>query len=114
MKVNSGPLGGCRVVDFTWAAMGPYAGYLLAALGAEVIQVSRPLKNSSSTTAAITQFFDVGKTCVKSQGFLEIIAGDGGEVNHETQQACHWEPQERAGHHAKHRQESEAHPHHRK
>ncbi len=65
MKVNSGPLGGCRVVDFTWAAMGPYAGYLLAALGAEVIQVSRPLKNSSSTTAAITQFFDVGKTCVK-------------------------------------------------
>ena len=65
MKVNAGPLGGCRVVDFTWAAMGPYAGYLLAALGAEVIQVSRPLKNSSSTTAAITQFFDVGKTCVK-------------------------------------------------
>ncbi len=65
MKPGLGPLGGCRVVDFTWAAMGPYAGYLLAALGAEVIQVSRPLKNSTSTTAAITQFFDVGKTCVK-------------------------------------------------
>lgn len=60
-----GPLSGLRVVDFTWAAMGPYAGYLLAGLGAEVIQVSRPPKGSSSTTAAITQFFDVGKTCVK-------------------------------------------------
>ena len=65
MTENMGPLSGYRVVDFTWAAMGPYAGYLLAAMGAEVIQVSRPLKNSSSTTAAITQFFDVGKTCVK-------------------------------------------------
>ena len=65
MKSNAGPLEGFRVVDFTWAAMGPYAGYLLAGLGAEVIQVSRPLKGSSSTTAAITQFFDVGKTCVK-------------------------------------------------
>ena len=65
MTNNNGPLSGLRVVDFTWAAMGPYAGYLLAGLGAEVIQVSRPLKGSSSTTASITQFFDVGKTVVQ-------------------------------------------------
>ena len=42
MSVDTGPLSGTRVVDFTWAAMGPYAGFLLASLGAEVIQVSRP------------------------------------------------------------------------
>ncbi|MAU94235.1 MAG: hypothetical protein CMJ93_08530 [Planctomycetes bacterium] len=65
MSVDTGPLAGTRVVDFTWAAMGPYAGYLLASLGAEVIQVSRPAKGVTSTTASITQFFDVGKTCVK-------------------------------------------------
>ena len=65
MSVDTGPLAGTRVVDFTWAAMGPYAGYLLAALGAEVIQVSRPQKGVTSTTASITQFFDIGKTCIK-------------------------------------------------
>lgn len=65
MSVDQGPLAGVRVVDFTWAAMGPYAGYLLAGLGAEVIQVSRPARGATSTTASITQFFDVGKTCVK-------------------------------------------------
>ena len=65
MSIDTGPLAGTRVVDFTWAAMGPYAGYLLAALGAEVIQVSRPQKGVTSTTASITQFFDIGKTCIK-------------------------------------------------
>ena len=63
---QGGPLAGLRVIDFTWAAMGPYAGYLLAGLGAEVIQVSRPLKaTANSTTASITRFFDVGKTCIR-------------------------------------------------
>lgn len=64
MTQEQGPLAGVRVVDFTWAAMGPYAGYLLASLGAEVIQVSRPNKDPTSTTTAITKFFDVGKICV--------------------------------------------------
>ena len=49
-----GPLSGLRVVDFTWAAMGPYSGYFLAGLGAEVIQVYRPPKGSSSTTATLS------------------------------------------------------------
>lgn len=70
---NDGPLAGVRVIDFTWAAMGPYAGYLLAGLGAEVIQVSRPLKESTSTTAAITQFFDVGKTAIQID--VKVVEG---------------------------------------
>jgi benzylsuccinate CoA-transferase BbsF subunit len=65
MGNGAGPLNGLRVTDFTWAAMGPYAGYLLAGLGAEVIQVSRPPSGKQSTTASITQFFDIGKICVK-------------------------------------------------
>ena len=73
MTSNDGPLSGLRVVDFTWAAMGPYAGYLLAGLGAEVIQVSRPLKGSSSTTASITQFFDVGKIAVQID--VKVVEG---------------------------------------
>ena len=37
------PLSGLRVLDFGWVAMGPYAGYVLAALGAEVIHIARPV-----------------------------------------------------------------------
>ena len=37
------PLAGLRVLDFGWVAMGPFAGYMLAGLGAEVIHIARPL-----------------------------------------------------------------------
>ena len=36
------PLQGLRVLDLGWVAMGPYAGYLLSCLGAEVIHVASP------------------------------------------------------------------------
>ncbi len=39
------PLQGVRVIDLGWVAMGPYAGYLLAALGAQVIHVGRPARS---------------------------------------------------------------------
>ena len=36
------PLAGLRVLDFGWVAMGPFVGYMLAGLGAEVIHIARP------------------------------------------------------------------------
>lgn len=32
------PLGGVRILDFTWAWAGPHGTYLLACLGAEIIK----------------------------------------------------------------------------
>ncbi len=40
------PLGGIRVVEFTENMVGPYAGFILATLGAEVIKVERPAGES--------------------------------------------------------------------
>lgn len=62
MKEPVKPLSGIRVIDFTWAALGPYAGYLLASLGAQVIHVGRPQsKMAGSTTASIYHELNVGK-----------------------------------------------------
>lgn len=76
------PLQGLRVLDFGWVAMGPYAGYALAGLGAEVIHVGRPPeKNKTGVDAAAHNYgFDTlntGKTWVgidlKSQAGVELI-----------------------------------------
>ncbi|MEI7784447.1 MAG: CoA transferase, partial [Betaproteobacteria bacterium] len=66
---GSGPLAGLRVIDLGWVAMGPYAGYTLAGLGAEVIHVAKPPEGSASglDTAAYNYGFDTlntGKTWV--------------------------------------------------
>lgn len=76
------PLQGLRVLDFGWVAMGPYAGYTLAGLGAEVIHVARPPERNETGVdpAAYNYGFDTlntGKTWVgidlKSQAGVELI-----------------------------------------
>jgi crotonobetainyl-CoA:carnitine CoA-transferase CaiB-like acyl-CoA transferase len=37
-----GPLSGCRVVELAGLGPGPFAGMILADLGAEVVRVDRP------------------------------------------------------------------------
>ena len=63
------PLQGLRVLDLGWVAMGPYAGYLLSCLGAEVIHVARPHGGNTAgvDNAAYNYGFDTlntGKTWV--------------------------------------------------
>lgn len=76
------PLKGLRVLDFGWVAMGPYAGYTLAGLGAEVIHVARPAERHQAgvDTASYNYGFDTlntGKAWVgidlKSTTGVELI-----------------------------------------
>ena len=76
MSMPQGPLSGTRVIDFTWAAMGPYAGYLLASLGAEVIQISRPTKRQVLSAAQITEYFHIGKICFQ----LDVKSDEGKKI----------------------------------
>ena len=76
------PLQGLRVLDFGWVAMGPYAGYTLAGLGAEVIHVGRPPEKNEVGVdpAAYNYGFDTlntGKTWIgidlKSKAGVELV-----------------------------------------
>ena len=75
------PLQGLRVLDLGWVAMGPYAGYLLASLGAEVIHVGRPpAEDAGVDLSAYNYGFDTlntGKTWVgidmKSPAGLDLL-----------------------------------------
>ena len=63
------PLQGLRVLDLGWVAMGPYAGYLLSCLGADVIHIARPPSGDPAGVdhAAYNYGFDTlntGKTWV--------------------------------------------------
>ena len=73
----SGPLSGLRVVELTWVAMGPYAGHLLASLGAEVIQVGQLEPESVSAAPRWYDELNIGKTCigidVKSDEGLDLM-----------------------------------------
>lgn len=59
------PLAGLKVIELTWMAMGPYAGYLLNALGADVIHVGPPPSPEAAARGGTRyQELNVGKTCV--------------------------------------------------
>ncbi len=75
------PLKGLRVLDLGWVAMGPYAGYLLACLGAQVIHVARPQPGglAGADAAAYNYGFDTlntGKTWVS----IDLKHPDGAEL----------------------------------
>jgi benzylsuccinate CoA-transferase BbsF subunit len=60
-----GPLGGITVLDFTWAAVGPYATFLLGLLGARVIRVESPLRRHlQRVTAGFYPDLNEAKTTV--------------------------------------------------
>jgi crotonobetainyl-CoA:carnitine CoA-transferase CaiB-like acyl-CoA transferase len=41
-SVSAGPLDGVRVLELTHYAVGPYAGFLLGVLGADVVKIENP------------------------------------------------------------------------
>jgi len=61
---NKGPLNGIRVIDATHMLAGPYATWLLASLGAEVIKVERP--NGGDYTRGVAPFKDDGSVYFNS------------------------------------------------
>ncbi len=83
------PLKGLRVLDFGWVAMGPYAGYTLAGLGAEVIHVGRPpLKDASGVDLGAYNYgFDTlntGKTWIG----MDLKSPEGRELIHALVAQC--------------------------
>jgi crotonobetainyl-CoA:carnitine CoA-transferase CaiB-like acyl-CoA transferase len=65
------PLEGIRVVDFTWAAAGPYATLLLALLGAEVIKIETARRPDPARRGFLADYGGVDK----SPNFSELNMG---------------------------------------
>lgn len=64
-RMGAEPLAGLKVVELTWVAMGPYAGYLLNCLGADVIHVGQPESPEAAARGGTRyQELNVGKACV--------------------------------------------------
>ncbi len=83
------PLEGLRVLDFGWVAMGPYAGYTLAGLGAQVIHIARPAQTAAAGVdlSAYNYGFDTlntGKTWVG----VDLQSSAGRELIHALAARC--------------------------
>ncbi|MER6081764.1 CaiB/BaiF CoA-transferase family protein [Streptomyces sp. NPDC001833] len=60
----AGPLAGCRVLELGGIGPGPFAGMLLADLGAEVVRVDRPGRESEPDAGGPAAVLDRGKRSV--------------------------------------------------
>ena len=62
--MTTGPLAGCRIVELGGIGPGPFAGMLLADLGAEVVRVDRPERMSDPDAGGPTDVINRGKRSV--------------------------------------------------
>ncbi|KPI18920.1 Alpha-methylacyl-CoA racemase [Actinobacteria bacterium OK074] len=62
--MTSGPLAGCRVVELGGIGPGPFAGMLLADLGAEVVRVDRPERAKEPDAGGPADVLNRGKRSV--------------------------------------------------
>ncbi|HKP16945.1 MAG TPA: CoA transferase [Gaiellaceae bacterium] len=67
-------LQGITVLDFTWAAVGPYATFLLRALGADVIRIESPLR---SHLRRVTAGFYADLNAPKTSVLLDVTTPRG-------------------------------------
>lgn len=83
------PLKGLRVLDFGWVAMGPYAGYELATLGAEVIHIAKPPPTNTSDVNVNHQNygFDTLNTGKKWLG-IDLKTPQGLKIIHQLVDQC--------------------------
>jgi benzylsuccinate CoA-transferase BbsF subunit len=83
------PLQGLRVLDFGWVAMGPYAGYELATLGAEVIHIAKPPpKHTSDVNVNHQNYgFDTLNTGKKWLG-IDLKTPQGLKIIHQLVDQC--------------------------